>query len=421
LGEAISTLPSGTIAILASAGEAEDIARSFDQHSISRLMLKADELPQALEQSGLAAIIIGAEMLPSLDLSAIAALIAHEPAWASLPFILIVDRAQAYDLPDLQAKLGNLLLLERPLVPAFLVNAARAALRGHARQLQAEEHVRLSESTGKRLRHAMDALEKRVRQRMRELGSANERLRHDAAEMRRLQAELIHVSRLSAMGTMASTLAHELNQPLTAISSYIGGSRHLLSGPSDLHDQARSALSEAENAALRAGEILRRLREMVARGNATVKPEKLDTVVAEACELGFVDQHFLGVVHKVELDPRCLWVAADRIQVQQVLINLIRNAIEAMQDVPNKEVAIASAPAPGDMAEISVSDTGAGVAIEVRDALFSPFHSTKNGGMGVGLSISRTIVEAHGGKIWAEDRTNGATFRFTLPCADPPP
>jgi two-component system sensor kinase FixL len=160
---------------------------------------------------------------------------------------------------------------------------------------------------------------------------------------------------------------------------------------------------------------------MVARGSATVKPEKLDVLVAEACELGFVDQHLLGVTHKVELDPRCFWVAADRIQVQQVLINLFRNAIEAMQDVAHKEVAIASAPAPGDMVEISVSDTGAGIASEVRDALFSPFQSTKAGGMGIGLSISRTIVEAHGGKIWAEDRSDGAVFRFTLPCADAPP
>jgi C4-dicarboxylate-specific signal transduction histidine kinase len=414
-------LPSGTIAIMASAGEAEDIARILGQQGISWLMLKPGELPQALEHSRLAALILGAELLPSLEISCIEALISRQPLWVSFPFLLIVDREQAHDLPDLQAKLGNLLLLERPVVPAFLVNAARAALRNHARQHQAEEHVRLSESARERLRHAMDALEKRVRQRMRELGSANDRLRHDAAEMRRLQAELIHVSRLSAMGTMASTLAHELNQPLTAVASFISGSQRLLSGPSDLHDQARAALSEAERAALRAGQILHRLREFVSRGNASVKPEKLPTLVAEACELGFVDQHLRGVTHKVELAPGCDWVAADRIQVQQVLINLFRNAIEAMQDVPRKEVVIASTPAPGDMIEISVSDTGAGIASEACDALFSPFHSTKTGGMGIGLSISRTIVEAHGGKIWAEDSSQGAVFRFTIPCADPPP
>jgi two-component system sensor kinase FixL len=244
--------------------------------------------------------------------------------------------------------------------------------------------------------------------------------RHAEAELRRLQAELIHISRVSAMGTMASTLAHELNQPLTAVSSYIGGSLRLLEDGGGSPDRLREALLAAEATALRGGQILRRLRELVARGNVAVRPERLAALVEEACELGFVDQRVLGVTHQVRLDRACPWVVADRIQVQQVLINLIRNAVQAMQESQRKEVAIRSL-AKGNMVEISVADSGSGIDPDAREALFSAFRSTKREGMGIGLSISRTIVEAHGGKIWAEDRPGGgAIFRFTLPCAEAP-
>jgi two-component system sensor kinase FixL len=241
------------------------------------------------------------------------------------------------------------------------------------------------------------------------------------AELRRLQAELIHISRVSAMGTMASTLAHELNQPLTAVSSYISGSRRLLDDPAEGHDQAREALRAAESAALRAGQILRRLREFVSRGHVSVKPERLATLVQEACDLGFVGERLLGVSHEVKLDENCGWVLADRIQVQQVLINLVRNAIQATTEARRKQVVISSSCNVDGMVEISVADTGAGIAPEAVDALFSPFQSTKADGMGIGLSISRTIVEAHGGKIWAENPPGGgAVFRFTLPFAEKP-
>jgi C4-dicarboxylate-specific signal transduction histidine kinase len=415
----LDTVETGTIALLSSAQETQDIVRTLEAQGISSMSLDGGQLPEALEQGRLAAAIIGAELLPHLDISAIGALMRERTSGAAFPFVLIVDRQHSYDLQSIQAELGNLLLLERPLVPSFLVNCARAALHAHALAPRPEEHFRLSGTDGERLRHNMERLEKGVGQRMRELASANERLRRDAAELRRLQAQLIHVSRLSAMGTIASTLAHELNQPLTAISSYISGSRRLLSDPEAPHDQALEALLAAEAAALRGGEILRRLREFVSRGTVSVKPEKLDRLVAEACELGFVDQHLLGVSHRVELDRSCGWVAADRIQVQQVLINLFRNAVQAVRGVPHREVAITSAPAEGGMVEISVSDTGPGISSEVRETLFTAFQSTKPDGMGIGLSISRTIVEAHGGRIWTEDCASGAVFRFTLPCAEP--
>ena len=244
--------------------------------------------------------------------------------------------------------------------------------------------------------------------------------RRAESELRRTQAELIHISRVSAMGTMASTLAHELNQPLTAVTSYVRGSRRLLAGFSEpAIQQVCEALEFAEAGALRAGQIVRRLRELVARGTVEVRPEDLSRLVEDASVLGFVDQHLHGITHDIIVEPDARWVEADRIQIQQVLINLIRNAIQALQNSRTRHVTIAAQSAGEDMVEVSVADTGAGIHSSVRDALFSPFHSTKSEGMGIGLSISRTIVEAHHGRIWAEDRPEGGTvFRFTLPRAD---
>ncbi len=242
--------------------------------------------------------------------------------------------------------------------------------------------------------------------------------RHRAeAELRRVQAELIHVSRLSAMGTMASTLAHELNQPLTALSNFISGTKRIAQKPDAPRPVLIQALDGAEAAALRAGEILRRLRELVSHGKVTVQAEHLPQLIDEACVLAFVDENALGVRHRLELDPDAQWVRADRIQIQQVLINLVRNAVEAMTGDALREVVI-STRLDRAMVEVAVADTGAGISPEHLATLFSEFMTTKRGGMGLGLPISRTIVEAHGGKLWAENRPEGgAVFRFTLPRA----
>jgi len=241
-------------------------------------------------------------------------------------------------------------------------------------------------------------------------------LKRSEAEIRRVQTELIHVSRLSAMGAMASTLAHELNQPLTAVSSYIRGSRRLLA---QLDDPAMARVSEAlesaEAGALRAGHMVRRLRELVSRGRVTLGVEELPKLIQEAITIALVDAPLQGIAHRVELDPDALWVEVDPIQVQQVLINLIRNAVQAMGATERREIVISTRVISPAMAQVSVADTGCGLGPELQGALFSPFQSSKEGGMGIGLSISRTIVEAHGGKIWAEERPGGgAVFRFTL-------
>ncbi|WP_146193550.1 PAS domain-containing protein [Sphingosinicella humi] len=244
--------------------------------------------------------------------------------------------------------------------------------------------------------------------------------RRAETELGRMQSDLIHVSRLSAMGAMASTLAHEINQPLTAITNYVRGSRRIIdTAPSERLPELKQALEAAEAGALRAGQIVRRLRELVARGNVSMRTEDLPRLIDEAGVLGFIDSQLLGISHRVDAVPAARWVYADRIQIQQVLINLIRNSVQAMKEQPTREIRISTALSSDDMVEVSVADTGIGLSPDIRDALFSPFRSTKAEGMGIGLSISRTIVEAHGGRIWAEDRKGGGTiFRFTLPRAD---
>jgi two-component system sensor kinase FixL len=166
--------------------------------------------------------------------------------------------------------------------------------------------------------------------------------------------------------------------------------------------------------------MVRRLRELVARGRVTLGAEELPKLIHDAITIALVDAHLAGITHRVELDPETIWVEADPIQVQQVLINLMRNAVQAMEGAERRELLISTRALSPSMAEISVADTGCGFRPEMRAALFSPFQSSKEGGMGIGLSISRTIVEAHGGKIWAEDRPGGgALFRFTLRRAEP--
>jgi len=244
--------------------------------------------------------------------------------------------------------------------------------------------------------------------------------RHRAeAEIHRMQAELIHVSRFNAMGTMASTLAHELNQPLTAVSNFISGARRIAAADPDARSDLLAALESAASGAQRAGEIVRRLRDLVSRGTVSVQAEHLPRLIEEAGVLAFVDAVPLGVRHRLELDPAAAWVHADRVQIEQVLINLIRNAVEALAlGSTEREIVISTRALAGGMIEVCVSDTGPGIAPEHVDSLFSQFMTTKRGGMGIGLPICRTIVEAHGGTIQAENRPEGgALFRFTLPRA----
>jgi two-component system sensor kinase FixL len=235
-------------------------------------------------------------------------------------------------------------------------------------------------------------------------------------QLEALQSELIHVSRVSAMGTMASTLAHELNQPITAIANYAEAIRDLLAKPDpDDLPMIREALDDTAKEALRAGHIVRRLRDFVARGEVEKSIEKLPELINEGAVLGLLGAREKGIEPHFDLDPYASPVLVDKIQIQQVLINLIRNAVEAMSDCPERQLFITSrADAPG-FVRVTVADTGRGVAPNLADQLFTAFVSTKAEGMGLGLSICRTIVEANGGHIWMEQRAGGGTeFHFTL-------
>ena len=235
------------------------------------------------------------------------------------------------------------------------------------------------------------------------------------ARMQELQSELVHMSRLSAMGEMASALAHELNQPLSAIANYLSGARRLLERAEVNQPRAGDALDKAAEQALRAGEIIRRLREFLARGEGERRVEHLPKLVQEACALALVGAKEVGVRVRYEFGLGAERVVADRVQVQQVVLNLVRNAIDAMAEHPRRELVVSTAAVDDEMALISVADTGPGVDETAAARLFQPFVTTKPSGMGVGLSISRTIVESHGGRIWTEPNPGGgAIFHFTL-------
>ena len=230
-----------------------------------------------------------------------------------------------------------------------------------------------------------------------------------------LQAELLHVSRLSAMGQMAAAIAHELNQPLTAVTNFAAAAERLLENKAGVPLKALEFIAKAGTQAERAGQIIRRLRRFVERGEMQMRPEAVATVLEEGVALALIGFKDTGVRVELDLAPDLPEVAMDRVQIQQVVINLVRNAVEAMQGGSRRELTIAAARAENDRVTVSVIDTGPGLAPEVADQLFQPFVTTKSQGMGVGLSICRSIVEAHGGSMGAAANPAGGTiFRFTL-------
>lgn len=238
-----------------------------------------------------------------------------------------------------------------------------------------------------------------------------------AARLEQIQAELARLARLNEMGEMASTLAHELNQPLSAIANYSHGCTRLLRDMDDaVATRMREALEEVASQSLRAGQIIKHLREFVTKGETEKAPEDIRKLVEEAAALALVGSREQGVRTVFEYLPGAKMVMVDRIQVQQVLINLMRNAIEAMRQVERRELTIRTMPAdPGEVAVV-VEDTGGGIPEEIAGHLFKPFVTTKASGMGIGLSISKRIVEAHDGEMTvSKNAAGGATFRFTLP------
>lgn len=274
------------------------------------------------------------------------------------------------------------------------------------------------------LRRLNESLEQRVAERTSELAEALDRLTIEASERVRadaraqeLQLELFHSSRLSAAGQMAGALAHELNQPLTAFTNSVNAGRRMMAnGARDRIDTVRDVLDEAADQALRAGEIIRRLREFVTRGETEMRIENLPVLIREASDLASAGTGAHGVQVRLSFDPLADTVLGNRIQLQQVMLNLIRNAHEAMAQSEWRELNVATARLDDGSIEVAVADRGSGLPDEIAEHLFEPFHTTKRSGMGLGLSICRSIVEAHGGKLrYQPNGGGGAVFRVTLP------
>ncbi|MDE2341494.1 MAG: PAS domain S-box protein [Alphaproteobacteria bacterium] len=239
-------------------------------------------------------------------------------------------------------------------------------------------------------------------------------LRAARERIQNLQNELTHMSRVTAMGTMAASLAHELNQPLTAISNYMNTARDMIGNfPETMADELRIAFDETARAALRAGAIIHRLRDFIEKADVNMRVTSLGDIIADSMLLGALNAREKGIKVRTQLDYTGD-VIADPVQVQQVIINLVRNAFEAMEGTERREITISST-TQEEFICVSVADTGCGITPTQMERLFTPFAGDKSSGMGLGLSICKTIIEAHGGQLWAESNDPlGTKFTFTL-------
>jgi len=233
--------------------------------------------------------------------------------------------------------------------------------------------------------------------------------------LQELQLELLHVTRVNAMGQMSSAIAHELNQPLTASANYISAARRFLQRP-DSTAQAQDAMEQAAKQILRAGTTIRNLRDFIEKREGRREPENLNKIIEQGIALAFVGMAHINVKVRLQLEASLPTVFVDKIQIQQVLMNLIRNAIEAMQGTDTRELTITTGRSGDQHVCAMVRDSGPGLPAEVRKRLFQPFVTTKEGGMGVGLMICQSIIQFHGGsiEISPEDEP-GTTFTFRLP------
>jgi len=241
--------------------------------------------------------------------------------------------------------------------------------------------------------------------------------RRSEAQAARLAAELAHVSRVSVIGQLSSALAHELNQPLTAIMNYVSTVKLKWKAAIAARDeQVPALLDRALDQAERAGAIIQRLRSFLEKREPDRASQNINTLINEALALGFVGSSDDGVKLHLDLSGDLPEIEVDRVQIGQVIVNLVRNASEAMRVSPVRELKVSSYKAGPKQVEISISDTGPGIPADVAAKLFEPFVTTKETGMGIGLSICRTIIEAHGGRIWmVPDSPTGTSFRIQLP------
>ncbi len=268
----------------------------------------------------------------------------------------------------------------------------------------------------------LEAIEARAAQQLGEMQAVLAERKRAEVQMNNLQAELAHVSRWNAMGMMAATLAHELTQPLTAVRNYISTARRTIDGlDTPQAGRAKELMAKAVDQTTRAGAIIKNLREFIEKRETNRRYENLNRVVEEAIALGIVGGGNIDLKVRVELAPIPPFVFANKVEIQQVLINLFRNSIEAMRGSERRELTVMIEPDGSEFVCVAVSDTGPGIAPDLMSRLFEPFTTTKQDGMGIGLNICQSIIEAHGGRIWlTSNLKEGVTFRFRLPITETP-
>ena len=248
------------------------------------------------------------------------------------------------------------------------------------------------------------------------------RRRHAELALQRHRGELFHAARLATMGELTASIAHEVNQPLGAILANVDAADMLLESGNVPREALREILADVRRDDLRASEVVRRLRALLAKHETAHERLDVNATTAEVLRLLAAEIRRRGVEVTTEFDPQLPDVRGDRVQLQQVVLNLVVNAMDAVADLTagRRRVLVRTRSIAGGRVEVAVSDRGPGIAAEQIEKLFDSFFTTKPRGMGLGLSIARTIVEAHGGRIWAEsDGRSGATLRFTLPGAQP--
>ncbi len=244
---------------------------------------------------------------------------------------------------------------------------------------------------------------------------------HDLSQRRQFERRLqeLQSNRLDLMENMAAGLAHELKQPLTAIGAYLNFARRHLNEKTLSIEKVEEMLDGANAQVFRASEIIDNLRQFIARGEAVRTLQNLNEVVRTACEFtdALAKEHHVKTSIDLEASPDA--VVINKVQIQQVVVNLKRNAVEAMQNGERREMRVSTRLFGRDLIRVDVTDTGPGLPEEISGRLFEQFTTTKPHGLGVGLSISRSIIEAHKGRIWAEPNPGGGTiFSFVLPVAE---
>jgi C4-dicarboxylate-specific signal transduction histidine kinase len=329
-----------------------------------------------------------------------------------LAVILATLTVEYFFMPPLHS-----LRVDAQSLPLFVEFAASSAVVGWFSAWRKKAEIEL--------RHARDELQLRVDERTAELRHTNEQLLAEMAERKRAeeayysaQAELERVTRISAMGALAASISHEVNQPLAAVVTNADACMMWLSAEQPNLEEARAAVDSIAREGTRASDVVRRIRAMFTKSAPEREPLEIDAMLREAMALMEPQAARHGIAIQAELTASHRRILADRVQLQQVVVNLILNAIEAMRDITERprRIVVRSEMQSEDDVLVAVRDYGIGIDPKNQRRLFDPFFTTKPQGMGVGLSISRSIVEAHGGRLWANANSDwGATFQFTIP------